>query len=78
MDAYREMTHSNQAREVDALFTGIDVYNEDPSCFEGWLDVIFQKTCMILHGPRLQKKRTLDHQATFQIDYRRATLQKTI
>ena len=32
MDAYREMTHSNQAREDDALFAGIEVYNrEDPS-----------------------------------------------
>ena len=27
MDAYREMTHSNQAREDDALFAGIDVYD---------------------------------------------------
>ena len=36
MDAYREMTRSNQAREDDALFAGIDVYNgEDPSKFEG-------------------------------------------
>ena len=26
MDAYREMTHSNQAREDDALFAGIEVY----------------------------------------------------
>ena len=25
MDAYREMTHSNQAREDDALFAGIEV-----------------------------------------------------
>ena len=32
MDAYREMTCSNQAREDDALFAGIEVYNgEDPS-----------------------------------------------
>ena len=38
----------------------------------------FQKMCMILHGPRLQEKRTLDHQGTSQIDYRRATHQKTI
>ena len=38
----------------------------------------FQKTCMIQHGPRLQGKRTLDHQVTFQIDYRRVTHQKTI
>ena len=43
MDVYREMTHSNQAREDDALFTGIDVYDgEDPSKFEGWLDTIEQ------------------------------------
>ena len=36
MDAYREMTCSNQAREDDALFAGIEVYDgEDPSCFEG-------------------------------------------
>ena len=32
MDVYREMTHSNQAREDDALFAGINVYDgEDPS-----------------------------------------------
>ena len=43
MDAYREMTHSNQAREDDALFAGIDVYDgEDPSKFEGWLDTVEQ------------------------------------
>ena len=43
MDAYREMTHSNQAREDDTLFAGINVYNgEDPSKFEGWLDAIEQ------------------------------------
>ena len=43
MDAYREMTCSNQAREDDALFAGIKVYNgEDPSRFEGWLDVVKQ------------------------------------
>ena len=43
MDAYREMTHSNQAREDDALFAGIDVYDgEDPSRFEGWLDAVEQ------------------------------------
>ena len=48
MDAYREMTHSNQAQENqaqedDALFAGINVYNgEDPSKFEGWLDTIEQ------------------------------------
>ena len=43
MDAYREMTCSNQAREDDALFAGIDVYDgEDPSKFEGWLDAVEQ------------------------------------
>ena len=43
MDAYREMTHSNQAREDGALFAGIKVYNsEDPSKFEGWLDAVEQ------------------------------------
>ena len=43
MDAYREMTHSNQAREDDALFAGIEVYDgEDPSRFEGWLDAMEQ------------------------------------
>ena len=41
MDAYREITHSNQAREDNALFAGIDVYDgEDPSKFEGWLDAV--------------------------------------
>ena len=41
MDAYREMTHSNQAREDNALFAGIEVYDsEDPSRFEGWLDAM--------------------------------------
>ena len=43
MDAYREMTCSNQAREDDALFAGIEVYDgEDPSQFEGWLDAVKQ------------------------------------
>ena len=43
MDAYREMTQSNQAREDDALFAGIDVYDgEDPSKFKGWLDAMEQ------------------------------------
>ena len=43
MDAYREMTCSNQAREDDALFAGIEVYDsEDPSRFEGWLDTVKQ------------------------------------
>ena len=36
MDAYREMTHSNQARQDDALFAGIEVYDgQDPSKFKG-------------------------------------------
>ena len=48
MDAYREMTHSNQAREDDALFAGIQVYDgEDPSCFEGWLDAVEQACSMM-------------------------------
>ena len=43
MDAYKEMTCSNQAKEDDALFAGIQVYDgEDPSCFEGWLDAVEQ------------------------------------
>ena len=43
MDAYREMTHSNQAQEDNALFAGINVYDgEDPSKFEGWLDAVEQ------------------------------------
>ena len=43
MDAYKEMTHSNLVREDDALFAGIPVYDrEDPSHFEGWLDVVEQ------------------------------------
>ena len=43
MEAYREMTHSNLAREDDALFSGIQVYNgEDPTQFEGWLDSVEQ------------------------------------
>ena len=43
MDAYREMTRSNQAREDNALFAGIEVYDrEDPSKFEGWLDAVEQ------------------------------------
>ena len=34
MDAYREMTCSNQAREDDTLFAGIEVYDgEDPLTF---------------------------------------------
>ena len=61
MDAYREMTHSNQAREDDALFAGIEVYDgEDPSCFEGWLDVVEQACNMTDRNLRkeLMKKST--------------------
>ena len=61
MDAYSEMTHSNQAREDDALFTGIEVYDgEDPSRFEGWLDAVEQACNMTdrnLHK-ELMKKST--------------------
>ena len=32
MDTYREMTHSNQAREDDTLFAGIDVYDDEDPC----------------------------------------------
>ena len=39
--------------------------------------LVFQKMCMIQHGLRLQK-RSLDHQGTFWIDYRRVTHQRTI
>ena len=43
MDAYKEMIHSNQAREDDTLFSGIPVYDgEDSSHFEGWLDAVKQ------------------------------------
>ena len=61
MDAYREMTHSNQAREDDALFAGIEVYNrEDPSHFEGWLDAVEQACNMTDRNLRkeLMKKST--------------------
>ena len=61
MDAYREMTHSNQAREDDALFAGIEVYNgEDPSRFEGWLDAVKQACNMTNRNLRkeLMKKST--------------------
>ena len=61
MDAYREMTRSNQAREDDALFAGIEVYNgEDPSCFEGWLDAVKQACNMTGRNLRkeLMKKST--------------------
>ena len=59
LDAYREMTHSNQAREDDTLFAGIDVYDgEDPSKFEGWLDAIEQACNMTdrnLHKELMKK-----------------------
>ena len=61
MDAYREMTCSNQAREDDALFAGIEVYNgEDPSRFEGWLDAVEQACNMTDRNLRkeLMKKST--------------------
>ena len=61
MDAYKEMTHSNQAREDDALFAGIEVYNgEDPSHFEGWLDAVKQACNMTDRNLRkeLMKKST--------------------
>ena len=61
MDAYREMTHSNQAREDNALFAGINVYDgEDPSCFEGWLDAVKQACNMTDRNLRkeLMKKST--------------------
>ena len=65
MDAYREMTRSNQAREDDALFAGIEVYDgEDPSRFKGWLDA-FKQACNMtdrnLHK-ELMKKSTWSHQ----------------
>ena len=61
MDAYKEMTHSNQAREDDALFAGIQVYDgEDLSCFEGWLDAVEQACNMTDRNLRkeLMKKST--------------------
>ena len=61
MDAYREMTCSNQAREGNALFAGIEVYNrEDPSQFEGWLDAVKQACNMTDRNLRkeLMKKST--------------------
>ena len=61
MDAYREMIHSNQAREDDALFAGIEVYDrKDPSHFEGWLDAVGQACNMMDRNLRkeLMKKST--------------------
>ena len=61
MDAYREMTHSNQAREDNTLFAGIEVYDsKDPSRFESWLDTVKQACNMTdrnLHK-ELMKKST--------------------
>ena len=61
MDAYKELTCSNQAREDDTLFAGIEVYDgEDPSCFEGWLDAVKQACNMTDRNLRkeLMKKST--------------------
>ena len=61
MDAYREMTHSNQAREDNALFAGIEVYDgKDPSRFKGWLDAVEQACNMTDRNLRkeLMKKST--------------------
>ena len=59
MDACREMTHSSQAREDDALFAGINVYDgEDPLKFEGWLDAVEQACNMTdrnLHKELMKK-----------------------
>ena len=61
MHAYREMTCSNQAREDNALFAGIDMYDgEDPSHFESWLDAVEQACNMTDRNLRkeLMKKST--------------------
>ena len=61
MEAYREMTHSNLAREDNALFSGIQVYDgEDPTQFEGWLDSVEQACNMTNRNLRkeLMKKST--------------------
>ena len=61
MDAYKEMTCSNQAKEDDALFARIQVYDgEDPSSFEGWLDAVEQMCNMTDRNLRkeLMKKLT--------------------
>ena len=61
MDAYKEMTHSNQPREDDALFAGIQVYDgEDPTHFEGWLGAVKQVCNMTDRNLRkeLMKKST--------------------
>ena len=61
MDTYKEMTCSNQAREDDTLFAGIQVYDgEDPSHFKGWLDAVEQMCNMTDRNLRkeLMKKST--------------------
>ena len=61
MDAYKEMTCSNQAREDGALFTGIQVYDgEDQTHFEEWLDAVEQACNMTDRNLRkeLMKKST--------------------
>ena len=61
MDAYKELTCCNQAREGNSLFTGIEVYDgEDPSHFEGWLDTVKQACNMTDRNLRkeLMKKST--------------------
>ena len=61
MDTYKEMTCSNQAREEDILFAGIEVYDgEYPSHFEGWLDAVKQACNMTDRNLRkeLMKKST--------------------
>ena len=61
MDTCKKMALSNQAREDDALFAGIQVYDrEDPSCFEGWLDAVEQACNMTDRNLRkeLMKKST--------------------
>ena len=60
------MTHvSNLAREDDALFSGIQVYDgEDPTQFEGWLDSVEQACNMTNRNLRkeLMKKSAWSHQ----------------
>ena len=61
MDAYKEIACSNQSREDDTLFAGIQVYDgEDPSHFKGWLDAIEQACNMTDRNLRkeLMKKST--------------------
>ena len=61
MDAYKELTHSNQVREDDTLFAGIEVYSgQDPSHFDGWLDAVKQACNMTDRNLRkeLMKKST--------------------